>query len=300
MLRTVKPKTARSKRALKNREPKLVENVKSAMFLKALTSSQLVNDAMADLASLKKPFCVQLQKNNDIHPFEDASPLEFLSQKNDASLFVFGSHSKKRPHHLTIGRTFDGRLLDQVELALENPRFMREFNSSGGCGLGQKPLFVFSGEQFEQREEYKTLRSLLLDFYRGETADKICLTGLEHVISITADPVREGKIALRVYSVQLKKSGTRVPRIELVEMGPSFDFTIDRVRLADPDVLKLAMRKPKELTVKKVKNIDRDEMGDKFGRIHVGKQDISKLQTRKMKGLKRRRSTAETDKVESE
>jgi ribosome production factor 2 len=159
---------------------------------------------------------------------------------------------------------------------------------------------VFSGEQFEQREEYKTLRSLLLDFYRGETADKICLTGLEHVISITADPVREGKIALRVYSVQLKKSGTRVPRIELVEMGPSFDFTIDRVRLADPDVLKLAMRKPKELTVKKVKNIDRDEMGDKFGRIHVGKQDISKLQTRKMKGLKRRRSTAETDKVESE
>ena len=29
-------------------------------------------------------------------------------------------------------------------------------------------------------------------------------------------------------------------------------------------------------------------MGDKLGRIHVGVQDLRKLQTRKMKGLKRR------------
>lgn len=30
-------------------------------------------------------------------------------------------------------------------------------------------------------------------------------------------------------------------------------------------------------------------MGDKIGRIHVGKQDLDQMQTRKMKGLKRRR-----------
>lgn len=29
-------------------------------------------------------------------------------------------------------------------------------------------------------------------------------------------------------------------------------------------------------------------MGDKLGRIHVGQQDLRKLQTRKMRGLKRR------------
>ena len=32
-------------------------------------------------------------------------------------------------------------------------------------------------------------------------------------------------------------------------------------------------------------------MGDKFGRVHLGVQDLSKLQTRKMKGLKKRRMT---------
>lgn len=39
---------------------------------------------------------------------------------------------------------------------------------------------------------------------------------------------------------------------------------------------------------KKTKNVAHDDMGDAFGRIHLGKQDISKLQTRKMKGLKKR------------
>lgn len=32
-------------------------------------------------------------------------------------------------------------------------------------------------------------------------------------------------------------------------------------------------------------------MGDKIGRIHLGRQDLSELQTRKMKSLKRRRDT---------
>lgn len=33
-------------------------------------------------------------------------------------------------------------------------------------------------------------------------------------------------------------------------------------------------------------------MGDKIGRIHLGRQDLSELQTRKMKGLKRGRGTS--------
>ena len=32
-------------------------------------------------------------------------------------------------------------------------------------------------------------------------------------------------------------------------------------------------------------------MGDKIGRIHLGRQDLGELQTRKMKGLKRGRDT---------
>jgi len=46
-------------------------------------------------------------------------------------------------------------------------------------------------------------------------------------------------------------------------------------------------RRPNEARTKK--NIETDLIGDKIGRVHLGKQDLSTLQTRKMKGLKRSR-----------
>lgn len=60
-----------------------------------------------------------------------------------------------------------------------------------------------------------------------------------------------------------------------------------RSKLPSEDLLKLATRKPKELKVVKKKNISRDGLGTTHGRIHVGKQQIMKIQTRKMKGLRK-------------
>ena len=71
-------------------------------------------------------------------------------------------------------------------------------------------------------------------------------------------------------------------------------MTLRRHTEADPEMLKQAMKRPKlkkqeveKGLGKKRKNLEVDEMGDLRGRIHVGKQDLGKLQTRKMKGLKR-------------
>ena len=40
--------------------------------------------------------------------------------------------------------------------------------------------------------------------------------------------------------------------------------------------------------------METDLIGDQVGRIHLGKQDLSGLQTRKMKGLKRERDLQES------
>ena len=48
---------------------------------------------------------------------------------------------------------------------------------------------------------------------------------------------------------------------------------------------------------KKRKNISRDDFGTKLGRIHMQKQDLGKLQTRKLKGLKKRKSEIQADKT---
>ncbi|TKY90524.1 hypothetical protein EX895_000522 [Sporisorium graminicola] len=101
-------------------------------------------------------------------------------------------------------------------------------------------------------------------------------------------------IHFRVYTVQLLASGSKIPRVELQECGPSFDFQLRRRRPASIDMLNQALRRPKTQAEKNrqgkdgaKKNIETDDMGDTVGRIHVGKQDLSGMQTRKMKGLKK-------------
>ncbi|KAG8320113.1 rRNA-binding ribosome biosynthesis protein rpf2 [Homalodisca vitripennis] len=87
--------------------------------------------------------------------------------------------------------------------------------------------------------------------------------------------------------VALKKAGGKTPRVELEEIGPSVDFKLRRTKLASDDLFKLACKRPKSLKVKKVKNVTHDAFGTKLGRIHMTRQDVNKLQTRKMKGLKK-------------
>lgn len=53
---------------------------------------------------------------------------EKLCSKADASLFAFGSHSKKRPSNLLLGRLFDGHLLDMFELGVERFVSMHELH----------------------------------------------------------------------------------------------------------------------------------------------------------------------------
>lgn len=52
-----------------------------------------------------------------------------------------------------------------------------------------------------------------------------------------------------VFRSLLKKSGCRTPRIELEEIGPSFDFVLRRSHLASDDLYKLAHKQPKALKV---------------------------------------------------
>jgi ribosome production factor 2 len=79
-----------------------------------------------------------------------------------------------------------------------------------------------------------------------------------------------------------------MPRVELEEMGPSFDFTTARHQEAPSEIKKRAYAKPKG--GKKVKNVEHDSLEGKVGRIYVEKQTgLEDMGMMKMKGLKRER-----------
>ncbi|NXN78408.1 RPF2 factor, partial [Bombycilla garrulus] len=282
--RVVKPKTKRAKRFLEKREPKLNENTKNAMLIRGGNANLTVTEVLKDIYAVKKPFAVMYKRKNISRPFEDQTSLEFFSKKSDCSLFLFGSHNKKRPNNLIIGRMFDYHVLDMIELGVEKFVSLKEIKNSK-CPEGTKPMLIFAGDTFDVNEEYRRLKSLLIDFFRGPTVPSIRLAGLEYVLHFTAG---HGKIYMRSYKVLLKKSGCKIPRIELEEMGPSLDLVMRRTHLASDDLYKLSMKQPKGLKPKKKKNISHDALGTTYGQIHMQKQDLSKLQTRKMKGLRKR------------
>ncbi len=80
--------------------------------------------------ALKRPNAISFSKKNVIRPFEDASSLEFWAKKNDASLFVVGQTTKKRPDGLTFVRMFDNRVLDMCEVGVQGWKSMADFKVS--------------------------------------------------------------------------------------------------------------------------------------------------------------------------
>lgn len=48
-----------------------------------------------------------------------------------------------------------------------------------------------------------------------------------------------------------------------------------------------------------MKNVSYDSFGTKEGKVHMKRQDYTKLQTRKMRGLKRKSDTSETQETKN-
>ena len=249
---TSKPKNARSKRELSKREPLAHENPKTVLFLKGTSSSSLINDLLTDLHAFKRPLAVRFTKKNPIHPFEDASSLEFFSQKNDTSLIVFGSHSKKRPHALTWVRCFGGQVLDMLELYVvqDTARILGQFKGEK-CKVGVKPLLSFSGAQFEDPvpNQYTLAKSMFTDFFRGGETQTVDVEGLQLLISFFVGETNVGgslpQVHMRCWKIVTKRSGQKMPRVEVEEMGPRIDFKMGRTKEANEGLFKDAMKKAK-------------------------------------------------------
>ena len=285
-----KAKTPLGKRSLMKRAPKLVENDgKMCLMLHGGKSSQVLKDLVTDLGVMKKGEVHKLTRKNDgIRPFEGGgeTSLEFFAQKADAGAFILGTHQKTRPDCLTVGRFFDYHLFDMAELLVTNYKGINAFGNVGSeTVLGSKPCMVFLGDKFETDPALKLTKNILTDVFRGRPATRINLKGVDRVIVCTA---LEDNVLFRQCAIRYKKSGTRMPKVELDEMGPSFDFTLGRHQEAPSDVKKHAYAKPKG--AKKVKNVEQDSLEGKVGRLYVEKQTgLEDMGMMKMKGLKRER-----------
>ncbi len=87
------------------------------------------------------------RKNEECRPFEVGGEqrLEFYASKAQCGLFALGSHTKKRPHNLVLGRFYDGHLYDAIELGVERLATINSYgNKATGAGLGAKVRCIAS------------------------------------------------------------------------------------------------------------------------------------------------------------
>lgn len=277
---------------MKKKESKIVEDVKVALVLKGQKASETIKGVLADLAKLKAPNTHKFHKKNNLYPFEDATQIEFYSDKCDASLFVFGSHSSKRPDNLVIGRLFNHRMLDMVEFGVKDFKSLDSFKVPKH-NINSRTCVIFQGEEFENNADFKQIGNILLDYFVEQPTDYVNLACLDHVVIFTSTP--SNTILMRHYSVVLKKSGSRIPRIELSEIGPSMDLEVRRSRFAGNDLREQANKHFAQRKSKSKKNVSKDSLSATVGNIHIGSQNMGEMQQKRPKALRQTGKRQEVD-----
>eukprot|EP01064_Diplonema_japonicum_P004579 TRINITY_DN1300_c0_g1_i2.p1 TRINITY_DN1300_c0_g1~~TRINITY_DN1300_c0_g1_i2.p1 ORF type:complete len:219 (+),score=43.57 TRINITY_DN1300_c0_g1_i2:422-1078(+) len=181
------------------------------------------------------------------------------------------------------------------------------FTDSTRVIAGSKPMMLFHGSLFNTNPTFQRIQNLFADFFRGKIIEKVQLLGLDHVIDVTVRPTNPSKeitvaddgrsvenatIMVRHYAVALKKSGTKIPKIELTNVGPTIDFEVRRVAFATPQMFKFTCKQPKGVIVKNAKNMSTDMLGQ-HGQLHLEAQTkkLATMGTRKFKAHKRKRSS---------
>lgn len=147
-------------------------------------------------------------------------------------------------------------MLDMLEVYVvkDTARTLAQFKSEK-CKVGLKPLLSFSGAPFENpvASQYTLAKSIFTDFFRGGESATVDVEGLQLMINFSAgEEAQDGSpamIQMRCWRIITKRSGQRVPRVEVEEMGPRIDFIVGRSKEAEASAWKQAMKKPKGVEV---------------------------------------------------
>jgi ribosome production factor 2 len=83
-----------------------------------------------------------------------------------------------------------------------------------------------------------------------QVIENLNLVGVDRAYVCTA--MSSNRVFLSHCGLRLKKSGTKVPRMELEEVGPSMDLVVRRHHLPNDSLQKEAMKTTREKPKKKV------------------------------------------------
>ena len=111
---------------------------------------------------------------------------------------------------------------------------------------------------------------------------------MKRLLTFTA--TSDSKIEVRHYEInpgsKINETEVKQKVLKFNEIGPHFDLTLRREKLASTDLFKTACKQPKlekPETKRNKKNLYTDELGQKMGKVFFQRQDLKSLELRKYK-----------------
>ncbi|EGR29115.1 hypothetical protein IMG5_162990 [Ichthyophthirius multifiliis] len=279
------PKTAKGRRLQKKKNPQLEEGIRKTLFIKGQKTSEQVSNFMKDLYSLKKINSLNFSRRHEIRPFEEIQQIENYCQKQDCAFFLFGSHNKKRPNNIVLGRIYDNHVLDMVELGINNLQSQNEKLGLVDIPAQCRPVLVFQGPLFDSEPSFVRIKNLLNDFFveNIEVKEIDIIKGLKYTLVFTAD---QQNIYMKTYLIESNQQNDKGGNLSLTEIGPSASLNIRRSQFAPEETFKKACKQPKIKTKKQDKNVFKDSVGDKKVKVWLDRQNLDVLALKKRKKLK--------------
>jgi ribosome production factor 2 len=112
-----------------------------------LRGNKISNDVKSVILDLhqmrsKEYSTLSLRRSRELLPFEGVGDLEHLVSKFNCSLFTLGTHQKKRPDNLIMGRMYTNHLLDMFEFCVANYVAATQFKVHD-INYELKPILIF-------------------------------------------------------------------------------------------------------------------------------------------------------------
>ncbi|KAJ1606019.1 hypothetical protein OJ253_2905 [Cryptosporidium canis] len=299
------------------RESQVNEETKRRLIIKGSKCKENIQNLLKDLYKIFPRSYTKIvrgiTKGETItSPWIDPHKMEQLSYKHGSSISIFANSSKKHPFRLIFTRYYDSHILDMYEFNVLSYRGI-----SPDVELpkyGSKPIVICQGAPFESDDVFKSVRAMFFDTFSGPIVrgSKLFLKGFDHLFLITAyeSKAESGESAssiigpsdskiyidMRSYLIHLNRPGKHVPEEQLLksdqdlvlngspraiisDIGLHIKMELIQHQTPDKSVLKSATLIPREIKPKKVKNVTTNVLGESIGRIHVGRQDLSELNT---------------------
>ena len=282
-----KPKTHKGKLYLESLKPKLIEEPKECLFINTRNSTEIMRMVLQELYLMRKEYSKKLSRKEEIFNIvQNKENVEFLCTKNNTTFFSLSSHNKKHPMDLTLGLLYDHQVLDSFEFEVTNFIPMNFFKGAATINSDLKPIIIFQGELFESDFNYDRLKKFFIDYFQLYDKENVVISELRRIIAISIEN-DEKVVKIRNYQVNGNITNkSSLEKVNLVEIGPSFDLKERKFLLADEVLYKKSLKQPKGIKEVKEKNIEKNKiLGEKRGRIHMQKQNLKAVSLKKYKKI---------------